>query len=296
MRAEDLYKAMEGIDDELILRSELKIEASQQEEENSREEKRKAKKKKANVQRFIMIAVSTAAAVFLLLIARDLAGTRGLKSAKSSRVGSGAMAQRQEQELDAAAEEAGEEISPEKAMPDVQAEGAQADAASEPIGEEVSQEAEKVQNEAADSSLETEEESETAQKDSLMENDAEAGEQVNQDAVKTAVDLLGERAEEYIGLEYIAAEEEANGGTRKVPDYTEEGEKALTAAFENGKAEPSILAKKGKPIYYVYLTRKGGSVDKATFYENEYVSLDSIPAMVLKISHAEYEAVLELFR
>jgi hypothetical protein len=129
-----------------------------------------------------------------------------------------------------------------------------------------------------------------------MENDAEAGEQVNQDAVKTAVDLLGERAEEYIGLEYIAAEEEANGGTRKVPDYTEEGEKALTAAFENGKAEPSILAKKGKPIYYVYLTRKGGSVDKATFYENEYVSLDSIPAMVLKISHAEYEAVLELFR
>jgi hypothetical protein len=280
----------------LILRSELKIEASQQEEENSREEKRKAKKKKANVQRFIMIAVSTAAAVFLLLIARDLAGTRGLKSAKSSRVGSGAMAQRQEQELDAAAEEAGEEIAPEKAMPDVQAEGAQADAASEPIGEEVPQEAEKVQNEAADSSLETEEESETAQKDSLMENDAEAGEQVNQDAVKTAVDLLGERAEEYIGLEYIAAEEEANGGTRKVPDYTEEGEKALTAAFENGKAEPSILAKKGKPIYYVYLTRKGGSVDKATFYENEYVSLDSIPAMVLKISHAEYEAVLELFR
>ena len=296
MRAEDLYKAMEGIDDELILRSELKIEASQQEEENSREEKRKAKKKKANVQRFIMIAVSTAAAVFLLLIARDLAGTRGLKSAKSSRVGSGAMAQRQEQELDAAAEEAGEEIAPEKAMPDVQAEGAQADAASEPIGEEVPQEAEKVQNEAADSSLETEEESETAQNDSLMENDAEAGEQVNQDAVKTAVDLLGERAEEYIGLEYIAAEEEANGGTRKVPDYTEEGEKALTAAFENGKAEPSILAKKGKPIYYVFLTRKGGSVDKATFYENEYVSLDSIPAMVLKISHAEYEAVLELFR
>lgn len=296
MRAEDLYKAMEGIDDELILRSELKIEASQLEEENSREEKRKAKKKKANVQRFIMIAVSTAAAVFLLLIARDLTGTRGLKSAKSSRVGSGAMAQRQEQELDAAAEEAGEEIAPEKAMPDVQAEGAQADAASEAIGEEVPQEAEKVQNEAADSSLETEEESETAQKDSLMENDAEAGEQVNQDAVKTAVDLLGERAEEYIGLEYIAAEEEANGGTRKVPDYTEEGEKALTAAFENGKAEPSILAKKGKPIYYVYLTRKGGSVDKATFYENEYVSLDSIPAMVLKISHAEYEAVLELFR
>lgn len=296
MRAEDLYKAMEGIDDELILRSELKIEASQLEEENSREEKRKAKKKKANVQRFIMIAVSTAAAVFLLLIARDLTGTRGLKSAKSSRVGSGAMAQRQEQELDAAAEEAGEEIAPEKAMPDVQAEGAQADAASEAIGEEVPQEAEKVQNEAADSSLETEEESETAQKDSLMENDAEAGEQVNQDAAKTAVDLLGERAEEYIGLEYIAAEEEANGGTRKVPDYTEEGEKALTAAFENGKAEPSILAKKGKPIYYVYLTRKGGSVDKATFYENEYVSLDSIPAMVLKISHAEYEAVLELFR
>ena len=136
MRAEDLYKAMEGIDDELILRSELKIEASQLEEENSREEKRKAKKKKANVQRFIMIAVSTAAAVFLLLIARDLAGARGLKSAKSSRVGSGAMAQRQEQEFDAAAEEAGEEIAPEKAMPDVQAEGAQADAASEPIGEE----------------------------------------------------------------------------------------------------------------------------------------------------------------
>jgi hypothetical protein len=37
-------------------------------------------------------------------------------------------------------------------------------------------------------------------------------------------------------------------------------------------------------------------VNKATFYENEYISLDSIPGVVMKISHAEYEAVMQLFR
>ena len=40
MKAEDLYKAMEGIDDELILRSEHRIETAREEEEEA--ERRKA--------------------------------------------------------------------------------------------------------------------------------------------------------------------------------------------------------------------------------------------------------------
>ena len=75
MKAEDLYKAMEGIDDELILRSEHRIETAREEEEEAeRRKKRKAKNSRARFHRYFTIAATTAAAVFLLLMARELAG------------------------------------------------------------------------------------------------------------------------------------------------------------------------------------------------------------------------------
>lgn len=278
MRAEDLYRAMEGIDDELILRSEHRIETAREEEEEAeRRKKRKAKNSRAGFHRYFTIAATTAAAVFLLLMARELAGVRGLKSAKSSNLTSGTVAQSQEDQYMAeAVEEAAAEEVQEEAIPETDYESA----------ENSVQESDSVQSEDAGAPVEAEVPSEeSAQDKSLAEN-----------AGKTAVDLLGEMADEYLALEYISAEDEAKGGSRIVPDYTKAGEAALTAAFESGRAVPSLLANVGKPVYYVYLTRKSGKVEKATFYENEYVGLDSIQGVVMKISHAEYEAVMQLFR
>jgi len=115
-------------------------------------------------------------------------------------------------------------------------------------------------------------------------------------SVKTAVDMLGELKGDYIRLEYISAEDEANGGSRKVPEYTEEGEIALSEAFSKGKATPAIMVSTGKATYYVYLTRENGEVHRAVFYENAYVSMDNIPGIVMKISQADYEAIENLFR
>ena len=284
MRAEDLYKAMEGIDDELILRSEYRIETAQEEvEEAERRKKRNAKNSRARFYHYFTIAATTAAAVFLLLMARELAGTRGLKSAKSSNLTSGTVAQSQdEQYMAEAVEEAAAEEAQEEAVQETFSESAE-----DTVQESGSvQESDSVQSEDTGAPVEAEAPSEeSAQDKSLAEN-----------AGKTAVDLLGELADEYLALEYISAEDEAQGGSRIVPDYTRAGEAALTAAFESGRAMPSLLANVGKPVYYVYLTRKSGKVEKATFYENEYVGMDSIPGVVMKISHAEYEAVMQLFR
>ena len=275
MKAEDLYKAMEGIDDELILRSEHRIETAREEEEEAeRRKKRKAKNSRARFHRYFTIAATTAAAVFLLLMARELAGARGLKSAKSSNLTSGTVTQSQDDQYMAEAME--EAAAEEEAMPETFSESA----------EDTVQDNDSVQSEEEAAPVEAEVPAEESVQDKSLA----------EDAGKTAVDLLGEMADEYVALEYISAEDEATGGARTVPDYTKAGEAALSAAFESGRAEPSFLAKKGKPVYYVYLTRKGGQVNKATFYENEYISLDSIPGVVMKISHAEYEAVMQLFR
>ena len=72
---------------------------------------------------------------------------------------------------------------------------------------------------------------------------------------------MGENKGDYISLEYISAEDAANGGDTKVPEYTPEGEKILTRALSNGKAVPAMLANTGDPVYYVYLTTKSGKVD-----------------------------------
>ena len=117
-----------------------------------------------------------------------------------------------------------------------------------------------------------------------------------QEGEKSAVDLLGELKGDYIRVEIISAEEEANGGSRRVPEYTEEGEEALSKAISEGQAQPAFIAATGKEKYYVYLTTKNGEEHKVTIYENAYVGIDIIPGVVMKISQADYEAVEALFR
>ena len=99
-----------------------------------------------------------------------------------------------------------------------------------------------------------------------------------------------------MSLEYISAEDEANGGSRKVPEYTEEGEIAFSEAFSKGKPAPAIMVSTGEATYYVYLTKRNGEVHRAVFYENAYVSMDNIPGVVMKISQADYEEIEALFR
>ena len=143
---------------------------------------------------------------------------------------------------------------------------------------------------------------ETEQNDAESES-AESGEAAEdaagippKESAKAAVDLMGENKGDYISLEYISAEDAANGGDTKVPEYTPEGEKILTRALSNGKAVPAMLANTGDPVYYVYLTTKSGKVDTITFYEEPYVSMTTFPGVVMKISQADYEDVLNLFR
>jgi hypothetical protein len=259
MRAEDLFEAMDGLDEKLIARSDVKRKRSQKvSEQKARKGGKNSRKKKkaADIYRYTVIALASAAAVFLFLMARDFLGPRPYGKANQSMAGS----------ADSAYEaEGAAEASPEDAMAqsdaDVPAEGSASSNA------EVRSQA----GGAADASSRTPENA------------------------KTAVDLLGDLKGDYVRLEYISAADESAGAQRKVPSYTKEGEDALSHAFEKGKKVPAIMADKGAPVYYVYLTDSKGKEEKVTFYENGYISMASIPGVVLKEEKEEYDRVLALF-
>ena len=213
-----------------------------------RTKKRKSRRSVgAEIYRFTVVAMSTAVVVFLFLMARDLLGIRNLSDIRNR------IASTQESSI---------------AEP-MQAEEAAAEQAEESAvmrAEEAAEKAEASSDQRDSNEAEAEESSEVA------ENRAAGSFFGN----KTAVDMLGDLKGDYVSLEIISVEDEANGGSRLVPEYTEEGEKALT--------------------YYVYLTKKNGEVHRAVFYENAYVSMDNIPGVVMKISQADYEEVKALFR
>ena len=262
MRAEDLFEAMGGIDEELIARSDKRVRSSQKQPS----EKKGGRKRSSvsRIYRFAVITMTTAAAVFLFLMVRDFVGSSRITDVNKSQVALGekaasAQSARGLEENDMIAEA-------------VQAEEAAAD---EAIAEA---------EEAAEEAVQEEEITRDAAEDWLQEGE------------KSAVDLLGELKGDYIRVEIISAEEEANGGSRRVPEYTEEGEEALSKAISEGQAQPAFIAATGKEKYYVYLTTKNGEEHKVTIYENAYVGIDIIPGVVMKISQADYEAVEALFR
>ena len=290
MRAEDLFEAVGEIDEKLIARSDRRVRSSQGKSSSGTahrtagSRKRRSGRRKsrrsigAEIYRFAVVAMSTAVVVFVLLMAKDLLGIRSLSdvrnrlaSTQQSSVAEGVQAE------EPAAEQA-EEFAAEQADA-----AGQAEASSEL---EASNE-----SKAEDARDEVAEESESKAAGKKADAAAERG-----PGVKTAVDLLGELKGDYVSLEYISAEDEANGGTRKVPEYSEKGEAAFSEAFSKGKPAPAILASTGEPTYYVYLTKKNGEVHRAVCYENAYVSMDNIPGVVMKISQADYEEVKALFR
>lgn len=262
MRAEDLFEAMEGIDEDLIARSEIRMRRTPNKQSGKRSSTKRSstkrssskRKKRRDFYRYAVISLSTAAVVLIFLMARDFLMPRVNHQVNNS------------------------EMAEEAAGDSVQAEASEDDE----MDAMMTEESEQYDESDSDMSDAAEEEDTRAYRD----NGAEG---------KTAVDLLGDMKGDYVSLEYISAEDEQNGGNRKVPDYSEEGEEALSAALENGKPEPSLLASKGDPTYYVYLMDSSGREDKVTFYLNCYVSMDSIPGVVMKISETEYQAVLDLF-
>lgn len=310
MRAEDLFEAMGELDEELIARSGRRRKAHSG---------KKKRQKRTDLYRFVVVAVTTAAAVFMLLMVRDLIGARGTQNTKGSQL----LQKEQEAQADNAEEtvmaeeamEADEAPDAGKAAAEESPKASEAPAAEEsPNAEEASaadmgSEPEEptraggvIKTEDVNNSDETPKTEEAEQNDAESES-AESGEAAEDEAgippkesAKAAVDLMGENKGDYISLEYISAEDAANGGDTKVPEYTPEGEKILTRALSNGKAVPAMLANTGDPVYYVYLTTKSGKVDTITFYEEPYVSMTTFPGVVMKISQADYEDVLNLFR
>ena len=309
MRAEDLFEAMGALDERLIaLSEEDSRKAREAGSRSARRTKDRKQRKRAKIYRFAAVAMTTAAAVFILLTARDLIGGRKY----SERAAQNAEFSADNSETDAmqdtlagAAEENGakevgtdqkggaadadnaakfraaQDLSPESEAPD-RAAGAAPEEAVGPA-EAAAEEA------AADSRGVKAGEDETA-----ADDEGAAGE-AGQDTGKTAVDLLGDKKGDYVKLEYISAEDRAKGGERKEPKYTEERERALTAALEDGEKYASILVRKGAPIYYVYLTDSSGKEDIVTFYENRFVGISTIPAVVMKISDESFDAVKEVF-
>ena len=337
MRAEDLFEAMGALDERLIALSEEDSRRAKEEGSQGahRTKHRNAgkKRKRAQIYRFAAVAMTTAAAVFILLTARDLIGGRRYseKAAQSAEYSEADAAQ---DTLAGGAEDSdAEEIVPDqgsgapdednpaktRAMKDMAPEnavgaapesetGTPPESTAGPSEEAAESETEKeagntraaspaaeaAEEAAADDAGETaaDDAGETAEDEGAAED---AAQEQGQDTGKTAVDLLGENKGDYVKLEYISAEDRAKGGERKVPEYTEERERALTAALEDGEKYPSMLVRKGAPVYYVYLTDSSGKEDIVTFYANRFVGISTIPAVVMKISDEAFDAVAEVF-
>ena len=288
MRAEDLFEAMEGISEELIAQSEGRPQSAEKSGT-----KRKGGKRRRKLYRFAAVAATTAAAVFMLLLARDFIGT----SDRTQLVESPAHSEALEAESggadagDAAAEEAGDRTALQEASGgaiEENREQALAEGGADQTEAQADQPADRLNRKNGQAEQSAVQAGQAAEAAENVEDTEEA-------AGKTAVDLLGDLKGDYVRLEYISAEEEAAGGSRKVPEYSEEGEKALSRAFDNGKPKIAAMARTGSPIYYVYLTKANGDEDTVTFYENEYMSMNTYPGMVMAISEEDYEEILKLF-
>ena len=348
MRAEDLFEAMGALDEQLIALSEEDARRAREAESGRARQgadKRKAKRKKmAEIYRFAAVAMTTAAAVFIVLTARDLLGARssgysqsaaesaeysmdesaaeeaaqdtlaggalGIEADEAAEQDAGTLSKyRAEQDSDAAAEAASPDASEETAL----AEEAAGDRESKtPAAKQSGPAAESdAQNDAGNADLSApgaEPASEAPAPDRAVDagEAAQPGEDAGRAAQptgeaaetdgKTAVDMLGDLKGDYVKLEIITAEDKANGGARMVPEYSEEKERALTAALEDGQKMPTLFVRMGHPVGYVYLTDSTGKEDIVTFYENGYVGINTIPSFVMKLSDQAFEDVMEMFR
>ena len=320
MRAEDLFEAIGGLDEQLIALSEedsLRAREAGTRKTRTEESRRiQKRRKRAAIYRYAAIAMTTAAAVFIMLTAKDFLGTRNRSYTQSA-------AESAQYSMDnGAAEEAlaGGAVESEASLAaaepraeaarsaEAESEAAAKDRAAQDFdteaeaGPETEAAIDSAPAAAAGPATGSQPAEESAEKNAAqaVEESAEeiaslVTEEAAQDLEKSAVDILGDLKGDYVRLEIISAEDLAAGGERKVPEYSKEREEALTSALQNGQKMPVFLVKKGNPLFYVYLTKSTGSVDTVIFYENGYVGIDTIPGFVMKLSDKAFEDVKELF-
>lgn len=307
MRAEDLFEAMGDLDEQLLALSEKEGRrahkaAAEKSGSGSDQHKdlpnkkniknKKKRKKKAEIYRLAVVALTTAAAVFVVLMAKDLLGGGVHSSAQKSA------------EVYAESEAAAEApVAEESAVDSVLAAGADESAAKEAAAEMTEETEEAAADMGAADHAAPAAETQNAAPVTEAQKAASDSESVNgaakasvKDEKIDAVALLGDMRGDYVKLEFISAEEAASGGERRVPEYSKEREEALSSALENGETRVAMFTDTGKPVYYVYLTDSKGDEDKVTFYENGYVGIDTIPGVVMKVPEDTFEAAMEIFR
>lgn len=303
MRAEDLFEAMGDLDEQLIALSEKegrrahkaaaeKSGSGSNQHKDLPKKNKKKRKKKAEIYRLAVVALTTAAAVFVVLMAKDLlCGGVHSNAQKSAEVYA---------ESEAAAEAPAAD---ESAVDSVLAAGADESAAKEAAAEMTEETEEAAADMGAADHAAPAAETQNAAPVTEAQKAASDSESVNgaakasvKDEKIDAVALLGDMRGDYVKLEFISAEEAASGGERRVPEYSKEREEALSSALENGETRIAMFTDTGKPVYYVYLTDSKGDEDKVTFYENGYVGIDTIPGVVMKVPEDTFEAAMEIFR
>lgn len=293
MRAEDLFEAMGDLDEQLLALSEKEgrrahkaaaeksASGSHQRKDQPKKNKKK-RKKKAEIYRLTVIALTTAAAVFVVLMAKDLLGGGVRSGAQKSA------------EVYAESESAVEAPAAEESAADsVMAAGADESAVNQAAAKAEEAEEATADMGAADQAAPVAETQEAASDTRSVNEAAKAS--VAEEKVD-AVALLGDMQGDYVKLEFISAQEAASGGERRVPEYSKEREEALSSALENGETKVAIFTDTGNPVYYVFLTDSRGDEDKVTFYEKGYVSIDTIPGVVMKIPDETFEEAMEIFR
>lgn len=304
MRAEDLFEAIGELDEQLVALSEEDVQRSRKARDtrDHQKEVRVKRKKRAAIYRFAAIAMTTAAAVFAVLTARDLLTARNRSYSQVAAESYADSAAESAQDTAPGVLASGEAPAEENAAMEPDADTAAKDSGAQDAGQ-----ATEARKKAAESADAAEERAEAAEERSVSDAVQEIGEAAEETAEaeeafeseyegKTAVDLLGDLKGGYVKLEFISAEDAANGGETSVPEYTKEREEALSSALEKGEKKAAMFTDEGAPIYYVYLTRADGKVDVVTFYEKGYVSMNTVPGIVLKISDEAFAAVMDVFK
>ena len=283
MKSEDLFKAMNALPDEMLIRSE-------------QAGKEKTGKKRNHMPMVAgAAAVGMAAGVALMVMFTSPARTRSHPAAAEN-ASSGTLqaagetadqapyegeAFEEAPAVTAGAEDSGAQAPAEAAG--AEDSGAQAPAASAGVtGEAMA--ASEAAEEAGSSEimLEAEDEIEQAEERASL-------------TAHTSADLLGPNKGDYVRVEYISETDRLSGGSPTEPAYSEEGEDALTRAVDEGKPELSLFGKKEDVLYYVYLYKADGSYDVLTVAEGGYVSLSNKPGVRMHIPEAVFEEVIDFF-
>lgn len=277
MKKEDLFEAMQGIDDDLIARSERKT------------------RRHHGFRNFVIIAAA-AACLGIFLMSRGIMGSGGnlLLADRSSDVTASSEVYDAEEgapESSAETEDTDRSGGPESlASADSQEVSAEDQASAESQASAGNQaETGSVSDEGSEGTV-----AYSQSPDSALSSQESAASSKNSDSTgrKTSADLLGDLKGDYVKVEYASA----SGGSRKEAVYSDSGAAALSRALSGGSATLKVFAKTGKPIYYAYLVKADGSEDTVTFYENDYVSMTTYKGFVMEVSDSDYQAVLALFR